>query len=337
MRFATPPGWPQLPVGWRPPPGWQPDPSWPPAPYGWQFWREPTPPRRRKGFRGWAASMLPPAPPISRRPTITVSARRAWTEVLGVFSMFFLASVLAAVFYDAHQDINPDSISVYVGILTGISHLALAAMAIVVVGSLTRLRGLGFSDIGWAPSWRKHRGFGWQAFGVSMLFVGAVLASGALLHLVSPHAKYPFLPPQAWHLIVEIPHAIEAGIVEELVVVALLVTALEQARTKVWIIYLVGLTLRLSYHIYYGPGVIVFLLWAAAAIWLFRRTRRITPLIVAHIVYDSLGSLLHEIPKVPVAFTALLGWAFIGLLITIVVRAIQIAVRGRRPAGTLGR
>ena len=253
--------------------------------------------------------------------------------MLGVFSMFFLASVLAAIFYDAHKDINSGSISVSVGILTAISHLAVGAMAIVVVGALTRLRGLSFADIGWAPAWRKHRGYGWQAFGVSMVFVAAVIASGALLHAVSPHAKYPFLPAQAWHLIYEIPQSIEAGIVEELVVVALLVTALEQARTRVWVIYAVGLTLRLSYHVYYGPGVIFFLLWAAAAIWVFRRTRRITPLIVAHMAYDTLGAFFHEIPKPPVAITALLGWAILGLLVTLIVRAIQIATRGHRAAG----
>ncbi len=98
-------------------------------------------------------------------------------------------------------------------------------MAIVVVGSLTRLRGLSFSDIGWAPAWGKHHGYGWQAFGVSMFFVAAVLASGGLLQaVVSPHAKYPFLPVKVWHLIYEIPQSISAGIVEELVVVALLVT-----------------------------------------------------------------------------------------------------------------
>ena len=151
--------------------------------------------------------------------------------------------------------------------------------------------------------------------------------------LVSPHAKYPFLPAKAWHLIYEIPQSISAGIVEELVVVALLVTALEQARTKVWVIYVVGVTLRLSYHVYYGPGVIVFLLWATTAIWLFRRTRRITPLIVAHMVYDSFGSFFHEVPNPPDAIAELIGLVILGLLITVIVRAIQIATRGHRAAG----
>src|SRR5512133_1320862 len=41
-RFRTPPGWPEQPVGWRPPTGWAPDPQWPPAPSGWQFWEPDT-------------------------------------------------------------------------------------------------------------------------------------------------------------------------------------------------------------------------------------------------------------------------------------------------------
>ncbi len=71
----------------------------------------------------------------------------------------------------------------------------------------------------------------------SMIFVAAVLASGGLLGLVSPHAKYPFLPAKAWHLIYEIPQSISAGIVEELVAVALLATAATvtcQRATRPW-------------------------------------------------------------------------------------------------------
>jgi hypothetical protein len=41
-RFRTPPGWPEQPVGWRPPAGWAPDPHWPAAPSGWQFWEPDT-------------------------------------------------------------------------------------------------------------------------------------------------------------------------------------------------------------------------------------------------------------------------------------------------------
>lgn len=38
VAFNPPPGWPQPPVGWRPPAGWAPDPAWPEPPAGWQLW-----------------------------------------------------------------------------------------------------------------------------------------------------------------------------------------------------------------------------------------------------------------------------------------------------------
>lgn len=38
--FRPPPGWPDLPPGWRPYRGWTPPADWPPAPEGWQFWSD---------------------------------------------------------------------------------------------------------------------------------------------------------------------------------------------------------------------------------------------------------------------------------------------------------
>ncbi|MFN8146525.1 MAG: hypothetical protein U0R76_03575 [Candidatus Nanopelagicales bacterium] len=40
--FRSPPGWPDMPPGWRPYRGWAPPADWPPAPEGWQFWVDAT-------------------------------------------------------------------------------------------------------------------------------------------------------------------------------------------------------------------------------------------------------------------------------------------------------
>lgn len=40
LVFSSPPGWPEMPPGWRPHRGWQPLPEWGPAPGGWTFWVE---------------------------------------------------------------------------------------------------------------------------------------------------------------------------------------------------------------------------------------------------------------------------------------------------------
>jgi membrane protease YdiL (CAAX protease family) len=341
MRWVPPPGWPQPPAGWRPDPGWHPDPTWPPAPVYWQFWWE-SGTRRRKGFRGWLTSMLPPVPPVARyRPRTAPSGSiealprpkwRYWLEALGVYALFFGSGVVAAVLYSGGQLADPASStsSIADDVLQGLSRLTNAALAVIVVIALSWFRGVRPSELGLAPRWATRRGYRWQAIGAGLIFIGALVVVGILLHLVSPGAHYPFLEPSPWHLLYEFPAAISAGVVEELVVVAFFVTVLEQARTPIWIIYAVGIAIRLSYHVYYGPGVIVFALWAAAAIWLFRRTRRITPLIIAHVTWDAVGSFFHEVPNPPVLIDSLYGLLILGVLIMVVVRAIQIAARGHR-------
>jgi hypothetical protein len=331
MRWSAPPNWPAPPPGWQPPYGWQPNPYWPPAPMGWQFWTGHQP-HRRRGFRGWAASMLPAAPSRPKSLQRPVSARRCWTEVLVVFVLFFGVGVLAAVLSEAGQHIQQTAQSISDDVLQGFSELAYAGVAIIAVGALSRLRGLRAADLGVAPWWGKRAAYRWQGLATGLIFAAAVVASSVLLQLVSPNAHYPFAPISNWHLLYEIPAAINAGIVEELVVVALLVTAAEQAGTRLWVIYAVGITLRLSYHVYYGPGVIVFVLWAAAAIWLFRRTRRITPLIVAHALYDTFGSVEHELgTHAGEAVAGVVTLALFGLLILVIVRVVQIASRRENP------
>jgi hypothetical protein len=70
--------------------------------------------------------------------------------------------------------------------------------------------------------------------------------------------------------------SLNAGVIEEMVVLGFVVVTLQQARRPLWEIVLIGLVLRSSYHIYYGP---VFL-------WLFLRTRSLLPIIAVHFCWD---------------------------------------------------
>ncbi len=329
MRWVAPPGWPQPPAGWKPEPGWQPDPTWPPPPQGWRFWWE-SRRRRRPGIRGWAASLIPAAPPLARRSrALPTSRRRAWTEILGVFALFFGTSVVAAVLTRFNQPIKNPAPSISQDALSGLSELAIAGLAIVVVVALTKLRGVPTPMLGLAPVWSRRRAYRWQAIGMGLLFITTMIASSFLMQALTPKAHFPSLARSPWHLLFEIPAAINAGIVEELIVVALFVTAAEQIATRPIFIYVIGIGLRLSYHIYYGPGVIAFALWAATAIWLFRRCRRITPLIITHIIYDCLVSLIYEFPRasgpLPIIVVLLL-FSAIGLALF---RIAQIGLRAR--------
>ncbi len=331
MRWVSPPGWPDPPSGWVPPAGWQPDPTWPPAPPGWKFWWH-YEALRRGGLSGWWQSLIPAAPFVAKLARATagpISKRRAWTEALGVFALFFGTGVVAALIL-GNSDTN-EIVTIKHNLLGGLDQLAQAGLAIVVVLALSKLRGLSYQDVGLAPRWSAGRpAYRWQALGVFMLFTIGTAVSFLLLHLITPNASYPNPAASAWNLLYDLPAALAAGIVEELVVVALVVTVLEQAGTRVWVIFAVGIALRLSYHVYYGPGVIALAIWAAINIWIYRRTRRVTPLIVAHVMWDGMNFLSFDLSWGGVFFS-LYVLALFGLLALCAVRMIMIVVRPSLP------
>ncbi len=85
--------------------------------------------------------------------------------------------------------------------------------------------------------------------------------------------------------------SIQAGVIEELVVLAFVVVTLRQAGRPWWEVTLVALVLRGSYHIYYGPGVFGILVWAALYYWIYLRFRSLIPMMVCHVAWDAVGFL----------------------------------------------
>lgn len=81
--------------------------------------------------------------------------------------------------------------------------------------------------------------------------------------------------------------SLAAGIVEETVVLAFVVTTLRQANRPLAEILIVAVLLRCSYHDYYGPGVVGIAVWAITFAWLFLRMGSVIPLIVVHFLWDG--------------------------------------------------
>ncbi len=81
--------------------------------------------------------------------------------------------------------------------------------------------------------------------------------------------------------------SLAAGVVEETVVLAFVVSALRQAGRTLPEILIIAIALRMSYHDYYGPGVVGIAVWAAVFIWLYLRTGSIIPLIIVHFFWDA--------------------------------------------------
>jgi membrane protease YdiL (CAAX protease family) len=128
---------------------------------------------------------------------------------------------------------------------------------------------------------------------------GAVLAaviggSGLGLYLAAYHAGISLnvvpesLPAVWWRIPVLILSAAHDGILEEILVIGYLLRRLDQLRWGPWKAILFAAVLRGSYHLYQGFG--AFIGNAVMGLifgFLYRRWGRVTPLIIAHTLIDT--------------------------------------------------
>jgi membrane protease YdiL (CAAX protease family) len=113
--------------------------------------------------------------------------------------------------------------------------------------------------------------------------VGASIVSGTHLPVFS--VSSPALPVA--FLAVGLLSSLMAGVVEEIVVLGYLVRRFEQRGWTSAAVVLVAVLVRVSYHLYYGPGVLPIVLWATVSVLAYRRIRRLLPFIVCHFVWDA--------------------------------------------------
>lgn len=91
-----------------------------------------------------------------------------------------------------------------------------------------------------------------------------------------------------WTIPVLLLSAARASIQEEFVVLGYLFTRLRQLGWGVWPIIVATSVLRASYHLYQGPGAFVGnLLMGLLFGWLYARTGRLLPFLVAHFLLDA--------------------------------------------------
>ena len=104
----------------------------------------------------------------------------------------------------------------------------------------------------------------------------------------------PFEPGS--FVILGIMASLVAGILEETVVLGFLVRRLEQRGWSPILVVMVAVAIRVSYHLYYGPGVIPIVLWATASVLMYRRIRRLLPFIICHVMWDATIEIGHYSP-----------------------------------------
>jgi hypothetical protein len=263
----------------------------------------PAPPDQKRHW--WSPAPAPDLPPIS--------AKRAYTEVLFTFSAFFLTGVIAAGLLLAGRYKNVlSNASWALYVPQAIDVLIQSAVAAVLVLLLCERRGVSRATLG--LRWQRQADGRFAAGATTRVFAWAIFAQivGGVINALLQTGHLPTSKPSAPELLFGVADSIQAGIVEELVVLAFVVVTLRQARRPLWEVVIVALVLRGSYHIYYGPGVVGILVWAALFLWIYLRTNALLPLMITHAAWDSVSFLSQR-------------WAAIALVAVLVTVAIWIA------------
>jgi membrane protease YdiL (CAAX protease family) len=153
-----------------------------------------------------------------------------------------------------------------------------------------RIRGWTLAKIGLEVSWRST-GIGVVlAIALFAFFYGIQKLGGALLPdmMASAQSHYPSVSPRLSMELVFIVSVVN-GFFEEIFVAGYAITALAQRR-GLWLAINVSTVIRMLYHLYQGPlGVILVVPMGLVMGYLFARTGRLWPLILAHILVDVAG------------------------------------------------
>lgn len=247
-----------------------------------------------------------------------VSRVLAWVGVLVLYvAGGWAGGVVAAVYYLRHPSIvSVDQrgtwnalLSLFASAHTGGLVLPLVVVALVAV-SWREALGL---DRPWRERWRVELSAGaWAIVLVTIAFFVAALTT----HL----SKNVDVAQGGWAQTIA---DLFAGS-EELGVLVAPLLLLRGARYSWPVVVVTLVLLRVSFHIYYGPGAAWLALWAAGMIVVYLRTRAVVGIFVAHALYD--------LTSAPVGFghpttAAVLRNLLILLALIVVVVA---AVRGRR-------
>jgi membrane protease YdiL (CAAX protease family) len=290
LVWRPPPGWPEPPPGWVPPAGWTAPSDWPAPPPDWEYWvpadahvraaPQPTPPR-----------------PASPDGVAATSRRGLVLETWCVEVAFLVPSVLAAVdLLAAHTGgaaitrfptiVTNPAANLILGLIT---YLQVAAVVPIALLLLSRT-GQRPADLGLVrPTWRRDL---WPGLGIAASGYGvAIAATIVLTSVIGRHSRLfdqvPIGHVPGYYVIYGIAVSATTAIAEEILVSGYLLTRLEQLGWNPRWALLLSLTLRTSYHVYYGLGFLLTIPLGYYATRSFQKHRRLTRPIVAHFLYDA--------------------------------------------------
>ena len=236
-----------------------------------------------------------PALPVLAEPTRRGLALETWFVQIA----FLVPGIFGAVDALAAEAGGTGAVKRVPVILTGhpVSNLALATLTYFEVGAVVPLgllllsrTGQGMATLGLRlPRWRADV---WPGLGIAAASYGVVVAMELVLAPLVARDRALFVSPSIAHLpryyiLYGVVTAAIAAVAEETLVNGYLLTRLGQLGWKPQWAFALSLTLRTSYHVYYGLGFLLTIPLGYFATRSFQKYGRLTRPIIAHFLYDA--------------------------------------------------
>jgi membrane protease YdiL (CAAX protease family) len=277
-RWHTPPGWPEPPEGWKPGPGWQPAREWPQPPPGWQFWVRAARERTKILVQ-----------PLTRRGLVL--------ETWFVEIAFLATGVLGAVDLLAQHIGGVASVTRFQQIVPNhpLENFFLGMINYLQVGVMVPLALLLLSRTGQRPEelglvrprWKRDL---WPGAGLALGGLGISWAFSILFIPLEHSSLFNSVPTGRvpdYYIIYGLLISATTAITEETLVSGYLLTRLDQLGWDPRWAFALSLTLRTSYHVYYGLGFLLTIPTGYLFTRSFQKHRRLARPILAHFLYDS--------------------------------------------------
>jgi membrane protease YdiL (CAAX protease family) len=279
--------------------------------------------------------LAPPAPEVARQRRRPIGARRAYAEVAAVYVLGFGPAVFSAFYLLNHPGriLNSHVPTLHGQLIGEAISWGVSLPGLLLALWLMRRRGWSWRRLGIAPRWVTGGVRRRQALAIGCVMFAAQLVASAVLSSLAPHSRFPFGRTGAWGMIGGVSGAVRSGFLEELIVTAFVIITLRQARRPWPEILLVSLALRVAYHVYYGtPWIALWIaIWAGTAFGLYWRTRRLTPIMASHTLWDVQGFTIVELGHTGAAIVlALYAAAIVGGLMLLVTRSLAAAQTSSR-------
>lgn len=251
------------------------------------------------------------AVPDVDKPDDRVSSRRALAVILGSYLCFFILGIIRAIQLrdrvikptDFGTPYNMALLGGLLGEMFGAAVLLfLVCQWLGISGPLAGLPRRGASTV---PS----------LLTTVAAFAGLIVASLALAQIrpVDPNALAGGAVHNGWTVPGLIIEAVNAGVVEEIVIVAIPVLLGRRAGWHPAVIVALSVLMRWPFHIYHGTWSSLpwAALWGGAHVLAYLYLRRLAPLVIYHVVKDAAASLGDSV-------CAALGWAVLGAYVALI-------------------